>query len=167
MAKKRNKYISKPVYPGGLAAMRKFVTSHLRYPAAAKANQVTGTVIVRYSVDYRGQVVAAKIKKSLGYGCDEEALRVVKMLRFNMPRSHKKKYRIHQDLNVHFQTNTPPAKTTAVSPTTPEPEPAPTPTAPPLTIRYTITGEDDPQKAAGTKNISGYVIRYPTPPKDQ
>ena len=104
MAKpKRPSHISKPVYPGGLKAMRKFVSEHLSYPPTALANEVEGKVTVRYSLDYRGKVVATKIKHSLGVECDKEAMRVVSLMRFDVPQASKKKVRIHQDINIHFK----------------------------------------------------------------
>jgi protein TonB len=103
MAKNRSTHVSKPVYPGGLTAMKKFVAEHLKYPKAALEAKVEGTVLIRYGLDYRGKVTDVTLKKGLGHGCDEEALRVVKMLRFTVPQSSKKKVRIHQDINIHFK----------------------------------------------------------------
>lgn len=82
--------------------MRKFVTDNLKYPSEAIKARVDGTVTLRYSIDYRGKVVEVKVKKGIGFGCDEEAIRVVKMLRFNVPQNRKKKVRIHQDINISF-----------------------------------------------------------------
>ncbi|MBC6994700.1 energy transducer TonB [Neolewinella lacunae] len=126
MAKNKITHVAKPIYPGGLAALRKFVSSHLTYPLEALAAKVEGTVTVRYSLDYRGVVVDAKIKQGLGHGCDEEALRVTRLLRFTVPQDRKKKVRIHQDLNVHFKLPKPTKK-------------APTPPATAVQITYTTT----------------------------
>ncbi|MTB51808.1 energy transducer TonB [Lewinella sp. W8] len=112
MAKNRPTHVSKPVYPGGNKALRKFVSSQLKYPPEALSAKVEGSVTVRYSLDYTGKVVDAKVKRGLGYGCDEEALRVVKLLRFEVPQSRKKKVRIHQDITINFKlpnTKTKPA----------------------------------------------------------
>ena len=99
----RPTHISKPVYPGGNKAMNKFVREQLQYPAAALKQKVEGTVTIRYSLDYRGKVVATRVKSGIGHGCDEEAVRVVKLLKFTVPQSSKKKVRIHQDINIHFK----------------------------------------------------------------
>lgn len=124
MAKNKPTHVSKPVYPGGLTAMRKFVASNLKYPPKALAAKVEGKVTVRYSLDYRGKVVDAKIKSGLGYGCDEEAMRVVRMLRFEVPQERKKKIRIHQDVNIHFKLPKP--KPSTALKTSPAPAAAPT-----------------------------------------
>lgn len=114
MAKNRPSHIAKPVFPGGLKAMKAFVAKHLQYPTEALKAKVHGTVTVRYSLDYRGKVVDTKIKKGLGHGCDEEAMRVVRLMRFNVPQDRKKKVRIHQDIHIHF--NLPVAKEEKVVP---------------------------------------------------
>lgn len=137
MAKNRPNHIAKPVYPGGLTAMKKFVAEHLKYPEKALAAKVEGTVLIRYSLDYRGKVVDAKVKKGLGHGCDQEAIRVVKLMRWTVPQDRKKKVRIHQDINIHFKlpkakkiaVKQPTAKATAAKP------------ASSLQITYTSTGK--------------------------
>jgi TonB family protein len=96
-------HVPKPVYPGGVAAMKKFVGANLKYPPKALEAKVEGTVTLRYGLDYRGVVTDVKVKKSLGHGCDKEAIRVVKLMRFNVPQDRKKKVRIHQDINIHFK----------------------------------------------------------------
>lgn len=107
--------------------MKKFVAQHLKYPRAALEAKVEGTVLIRYGLDYRGKVTDVKLQKGLGHGCDEEAMRVVKLLRFTVPQSSKKKVRIHQDINIHF-------KLPIASPKTKKPTPAQT------KITYTTTG---------------------------
>lgn len=103
MAKNRPSHIAKPVYPGGLSAMKKFVAENLKYPKEALEAKVEGTVTIRYSLDYRGKVIDTKVKRGLGNGCDEEAMRVVKLMRWTVPQDRKKKVRIHQDINIHFK----------------------------------------------------------------
>lgn len=155
MAKKRPSHVSRPVYPGGTAALKKFVATHLRYPEEAKAARVEGTVVVRYGLNYAGKVTDVRIKKGIGYGCDEEAARVVKLLRFDVPQNRKKKVRIHQDLNVHFRlpkaSPTPPAPASA--PPHPKAEQA---AATGLTIRYTTPAS--PKSAPATGGGYTYTV---------
>ena len=99
----KKSFVSRPVYPGGKRAMSKFIKDHLRYPEAARAAGVEGKVRIRYSLDYRGVVVDTRIKSGIGYGCDEEAERVVRLLRFEVPQERKRKVRIHQDLEIQFK----------------------------------------------------------------
>ncbi len=127
--------------------MKKFVAEHLTYPPAALAAKVEGTVVIRYGLDYRGKVTDAKVKKGIGHGCDEEALRVVALLRFTVPQSSKKKVRIHQDININFKLPKP--KRTV--------QPKPRVTSGKMQISYTATGTkisgkvipDQPAKSGG------------------
>ena len=169
MAKNRPSYVSKPVYPGGITAMRKFISENLRYPDQAKAAKVSGTVTIRYSLDYRGKVVDAKVKSSLGYGCDKEAVRVVKMMRFSVPQDRKKKVRIHQDINIHFNLNQPKPAPAPAAPSVPAEVPATTQeenTSRSVTINYVPTGGSIKGKVTQKKRKEedgtsyGYTIKW-------
>ena len=100
------KQITAPVYPGGKKALDEFIRTNLRYPEEAIENKIEGTVSVDYNLDVFGKVIEAKIKHGLGYGCDEEALRLTRLLRFP-----KRKYQglhvvFHMHLHIHFRLHT-------------------------------------------------------------
>jgi len=80
--KKEKKFIKLPKYPGGKAAFQDFIRKNLRYPKEALKNKIEGTVYVKYKVDGLGKVIDVTITKSVGYGCDEEAERVVRLLKY-------------------------------------------------------------------------------------
>ena len=54
----------------------------LNYPEKAVEMAVEGRVIVSYTINEEGKVVHAVVKRGIGYGCDEEALRVIKNASF-------------------------------------------------------------------------------------
>ena len=60
----------------------KYVEDSLHYPDLAKKNNTEGDVIVKFAVDEDGIISDCKVIESLGFGCDEEALRLVS----SMPR---------------------------------------------------------------------------------
>jgi len=99
---KHKHFIKEPVYKGGLKALRSFITAHLKYPSQALAKQKTGTVLIRYTINYKGQVVDAKVIKKLGYGCDEEAIRLVKLLKFKIEKTRRVKVQFHKQIQIHF-----------------------------------------------------------------
>lgn len=101
--RKPESFLQKPSYPGGPKAMRKFLSQQIRYPEAAKAEKIEGTVRVRMDIDYQGQVTGTKILASLGYGCDEEAQRIVKLLTFQLPKLRKIRATFHKTINIHFR----------------------------------------------------------------
>jgi protein TonB len=69
-----------PEYPGGTDALLKFIDANMKYPVEAKQKGVEGKVFVQFIIDKKGNVVDPKLLKGIGYGCDEEALRVIKLL---------------------------------------------------------------------------------------
>ncbi len=83
MTKKKNHtHIQKPVYPGGKAAFIDFLKEHLNYPAEAIENKIEGTVLLEYKIEIDGSVTEIKLIHGIGYGCDEEAIRVLKMVKY-------------------------------------------------------------------------------------
>ncbi len=79
---KKRKFIKKPTYPGGSKALEAFIAQNLRYPEEALRNGVEGNVQVEYEVNEDGKVIRARVLRGIGYGCDEEALRLVRLLRY-------------------------------------------------------------------------------------
>ncbi|WP_210521436.1 energy transducer TonB [Hymenobacter terricola] len=69
-----------PVYPGGEQALGLFFLEHVNYPAAARAQQLSGMVLVTATVNADGTVSNPVVAKSLSPECDAEALRVVPLL---------------------------------------------------------------------------------------
>ena len=66
-----------PEFPGGPAALTKYMQQHVNYPPEAKKANVKGKVQVSFIVEKDGSLTDVQLLKKLGYGCDEEALRVV------------------------------------------------------------------------------------------
>lgn len=102
-SRKDESFIKKPVYPGGLKALRETVTKNLNYPEAALKNKISGTVHIRYTIDHRGKVVRSKIIAGIGHGCDEEAARLVRLLKFRVPKNRGVRVQFHKTLRVHFR----------------------------------------------------------------
>ncbi|HRG69596.1 MAG TPA: TonB family protein [Saprospiraceae bacterium] len=69
-----------PQYPGGSSSLAKFISSKLVYPNTALRNKIEGVVIVGFVVDKEGKVRNPRIIKSLYPACDEEALRVLRLI---------------------------------------------------------------------------------------
>lgn len=68
-----------PKYPGGTAKFLDFVMDNLKYPAAAKENNIEGIVFLSFIVEKDGSITSINVDRKLGYGTDEEAVRVVKL----------------------------------------------------------------------------------------
>jgi len=68
-----------PEFPGGMEAFLKFLVKVMRYPAAARERGVQGRVLVSFVVERDGSLTDIKVARGIGSGCDEEAVRVMKL----------------------------------------------------------------------------------------
>ena len=68
-----------------------FIISQLRYPKKAKDNNVEGTVFVACIVNATGKAEDPRVLQGLGFGCNEEALRIVNLLPNFQPATIKNK----------------------------------------------------------------------------
>ena len=71
-----------PSYPGGQAALFKYLSANIVYPSIAEENGVQGKVYLKFCVEKDGSIGEVLVLKSLDPSCDREAARVVK----SMPR---------------------------------------------------------------------------------
>lgn len=69
-----------PQYPGGAVEFLKWLTRNLRYPAVAKARKTQGRVVAVFYVETDGSITGIKITQSLSAECDQEALRVLRLM---------------------------------------------------------------------------------------
>lgn len=94
----------KPMYPGGEKSLEEFVQNHIQYPQDAVDNGVEGTVTVTFAVDETGKVYAPSIKGDrLGYGLDDEALKVVDLMpKWTPGRIKGKNVKTYYDLPITF-----------------------------------------------------------------
>ena len=58
------------------------IKAKLIYPDKAKENNIAGFVTIGYTVDKDGNTKNIEVVKGLGYGCDEEAMRVIKETKY-------------------------------------------------------------------------------------
>jgi protein TonB len=78
-----------PAFPGGDLALRKFIASHIRYPALMAENNIQGRVIIRFVVTPKGKVDKVEVLQSTVDKVGEvEAVRVVKSLPDFIPGRH-------------------------------------------------------------------------------
>ncbi|MEM8483984.1 MAG: TonB family protein [Bacteroidota bacterium] len=75
----------------------------LRYPMAAVAARASGIVGVRVLIDETGVVIDEEVTQSLGYGCDEEVLRVLRAARFAPALVNNKPIKAWLNLQFSFQ----------------------------------------------------------------
>ncbi len=66
-----------PEFPGGMKALRKFLADQLCYPEAAVKQEIQGKVYCGFVVDTDGSLSDFEVLKGIGYGYDEEAIRLL------------------------------------------------------------------------------------------
>ena len=65
-----------PEFPGGEQALFKFLGTNIIYPRIAKEAGIQGIVYIGFIVEKDGSISHIELKRGIGGGCDEEALRV-------------------------------------------------------------------------------------------
>jgi len=80
--KKKKQFLKKPHLDGGKEYLKKHIQENLKYPDLALENKIEGDVVIKYKVTDRGEVHDVMVEHGIGHGCDEEAIRLVKMLQF-------------------------------------------------------------------------------------
>lgn len=91
-------------YPGGEAALLKFVTDNLVYPSIAQDQDLQGTVVLRFRVEKDGSIGQIVVKKSLSKECDHAAAQVVsKLKRFTPARQQGHPVPVWFTLPIRFR----------------------------------------------------------------
>jgi protein TonB len=63
--------------PEGREAFYAYISKHLKYPKAAQQAQAEGKVFVQFVINQDGSISDVQVIKGLGFGMDEEAIRVI------------------------------------------------------------------------------------------
>ena len=69
-----------PEYQGGINEMVNFIGKNLKYPEQAVKANIIGKVIVKIIIEKDGGVNSVSFLKGIGFGCDEEVERIVKLM---------------------------------------------------------------------------------------
>lgn len=92
-----------PQFPGGEAELGQFLSKNIVYPAEAASEKVQGDVKVSFTINDKGYIRNPKIIERMGYGLDEEALRVVlKMPRWQPGKQGGRAIAVQYNLNISF-----------------------------------------------------------------
>ena len=93
-----------PQFPGGEKAMMEFIGKNVKYPQRAKDEGIQGRVFIQFVVEKDGSIGEVKLLRSIGGGCDEEGIRVVKsMPKWTPGQQAGKAVRVHYTLPIFFK----------------------------------------------------------------
>ena len=91
-------------FPGGQAALMKWLSNNIRYPEADQQNDIQGRVVVKFVVEKDGTVAQAQIARGVDKDLDREALRVVnKMPKWQPGKNNGVAVRSYFNLPVTFK----------------------------------------------------------------
>lgn len=94
-------------FPGGQAALMKWLSQNIRYPEAAQQNEIQGRVVVKFVVEKDGSVAHAEIARGVDRDLDREALRVVnRMPKWQPGKNNGVAVRSYFNLPVTFKLQT-------------------------------------------------------------
>ncbi|HTN18610.1 MAG TPA: TonB family protein [Chitinophagaceae bacterium] len=92
-----------PEFPGGEAALYKYLAENVRYPEKATNANQQGTVRVKFVVNEDGSISQVSVARELGFGMDEEAKRVVAgMPRWKPGRNNGKAVKVYFQVPIKF-----------------------------------------------------------------
>lgn len=93
-----------PEFAGGMNALLKFLQKNLRYPTPAVNANVMGKVYMQFVVGQDGNITKVDVLKGIGFGCDEEAQRVVKLMpKWSPGRQSGRAVAVKFTLPINFQ----------------------------------------------------------------
>jgi periplasmic protein TonB len=93
-----------PEFVNGLNAMYKFLKENMKYPAVARENGIEGSVYVGFVVGKDGTIRDVKVKRGIGGGCNEEAIRVVELMpKWNPGKQNGKAVNVSFTIPIKFK----------------------------------------------------------------
>ena len=93
-----------PSFPGGDAALFKYLSDNVKYPVIAQENGVQGRVICQFVVNRDGSIVDVEVVRSVDPSLDKEAIRVIKsMPKWSPGQQRGKPVRVKYTLPVNFR----------------------------------------------------------------
>lgn len=95
---------SMPAFPGGDAALFKYLNDNIKYPVIAQESGIQGRVVCQFVVNRDGSIVDIEVVRSIDKSLDAEAVRVIsKMPRWTPGKQRGKTVRVKYTLPVNFR----------------------------------------------------------------
>jgi protein TonB len=99
-------HVENPAEPiGGYKAFYKMLGKEMKYPVRARHFEVQGRVIVEFIINRDGTPVELKVVHGIGAGCDEEAIRVIGLSKWNPGKQRGRPVRVKMMMPITFKLN--------------------------------------------------------------
>ena len=93
-----------PTFPGGDAALMKYLAENIKYPVSAQKAKEQGRVVVQFIVEKDGTVTGVKTVRSVTPALDAEAVRVIKaMPKWTPGKQGGQPVRVNHNVPVSFR----------------------------------------------------------------
>jgi protein TonB len=86
----------------GFQKFYKQIGRDLRYPRKAAASEIEGKVFIEFVIDREGNVSHIKVIKGIGYGCDEEAMKVLAKTKWKAGKQHGVPVKVRMVMPIKF-----------------------------------------------------------------
>ena len=97
---------SSPEYPGGFIALNKYMDSSIHYPDSARNMDIQGRVVLKFLIKKDGTIADVSIFRDIGFGCGEEAKRIVlAMPKWNPGKRNGEPVEVYYTMPVIFKLN--------------------------------------------------------------
>ena len=107
-----------PEFPGGMSELGKYLGNNIKYPASAQKANIEGRVFVNFIVTKTGEITDVNLLKGIGFGADEESIRVVSQMPRWKPGSQSgKAVNVRYNLPINFSLEDESGKSSGSQPT--------------------------------------------------
>lgn len=92
-----------PEFPGGDAALTKYLGTSVKYPVIAQENGIQGKVFIQFVINTKGEVTNAAVLRGVDPSLDREALRVVQaMPKWKPGKQRNRAVRVSYTVPINF-----------------------------------------------------------------
>jgi protein TonB len=88
---------------GGYETYYKFLAKEVKYPRRAQRDEIQGRVYVQFIINKKGELQDLKVIKGIGYGCDEEALRIMALTKWSAGKQRGKPVNVKMVMPLQFK----------------------------------------------------------------
>ncbi len=86
--------------------LQKYLSRHINYPKRAANSGIEGKVFIQFVIDEKGSMSQLKVIKPLGFGCEEESIRVLSQMPPWKPgKSGNRAVKVRLTIPINFKLN--------------------------------------------------------------
>jgi TonB family protein len=99
----KRKFLRLPEYPGGKTSFEEYIRKNQVYPEDAVKHNVSGTVFLSAVVDDNGCIHDITVENGIGFGCDEEAIRLLRNIHFGSVKNPGVRVKTRKKFRIPFR----------------------------------------------------------------